>query len=121
MTFEELVQNHSAALIEKLLVEILSNKHVEVRFDFLDQDQWAYVAMHQYEEDKEVSIRYHLSKQYSLVFGYYDDDDDFFEIIKPLSAEEVESIPEGLRKVMQKVVDDEQGLRFASELITKKT
>jgi hypothetical protein len=119
MTFEALVQNHSAELIERLLTEVLGNSHVEIRFDYQDQDQWAAISMHQYEEDKEVSIRLHASKQYNLVFGYYDDEDEFFEIIKPLSADEVESIPEKLRILMDKVVNDERGIRLASGLITK--
>jgi hypothetical protein len=119
MTFEALVQNHSAELIERLLTEVLGNSHVEIRFDYQDQDQWAAISMHQYEEDKEVSIRLHANKQFNLVFGYYDDEDEFFEIIKPLSAEEVESIPEKLRILMDKVVKDEQGIRLASGLISK--
>ena len=120
MTFEELLKNHSAEMIEKLLTELLSKSHVEIRFDFLDQDQWAVISMHQYEEDKEISIRLHINKQYNLVFGYYDDVDDFFEIIKPLSEAEVDSIPEKLKMVMQKVVNDEQGIRVASELLSKR-
>jgi hypothetical protein len=119
MTFEALVQNHSADLIERLLTEILGESHVEIRFDYQDQDQWAAISMHQYEEDKEISIRLHPNNQYYLVFGYYDDEDEFFEIIKPLSAEEVESIPEKLRILMQKVVTDEKGIRFAASLISK--
>jgi len=119
MTFEALVENHSADLIERLLTEVLGESHVEIRFDYQDQDQWSMISMHQYEEDKEISIRLNANKQYNLVFGYYDDDDEFFEIIKPLSNEEVESIPEKLRILMQKVVTDEKGIRFAASLISK--
>jgi plasmid maintenance system killer protein len=119
MTFEELVKNHSAEMIEKLLTEILGKSHVEIRFDYQDQDQWAVISVNQYEEDKEISIRLHINKQYNLVFGYYDDDDEFFEIIKPLSEAEVDSIPDKLKMVMNKVVTDEQGIRLASGLISK--
>ena len=45
MTFEELVKNHSAAMIEKLITAVLSESHVDVRFDFLEQDQWAVISM----------------------------------------------------------------------------
>jgi len=120
MTFEELVNNHADQLIEKLLTGILGEKNVEVRFDYADEDQWSIVSMHLYEEDKEISIRLHLNGVYDLHFGYYDDEDEFFEIIHPLTEKEIDMIPEGLRKVMKKVVDDEQGLRFAADLITKK-
>lgn len=120
MTFEELVKHHSAEIIEKLITAVLSESHVDIRFDFLEQDQWAVISMHQYEEDKEISLRLHFNNYYDLVFGYYDDEDEFFEIIHPLTEVEIESIPDGLKKVMQKVVSDEQGLRVAAGLLTKK-
>ena len=120
MTFEDLVKNHSAEIIEKLVTAVLSESHVDVRFDFLEQDQWAVISMHQYEEDKEISLRLHLNNYFDLVFGYYDDEDEFFEIIHPLTDEEKQSIPEGLKKVMQKVVSDEEGMRVRAELLTRK-
>ena len=36
MTFEELIKNHSADVIEKLLTEVLAKDTIEVHFDFLD-------------------------------------------------------------------------------------
>lgn len=120
MTFEELVKNHSAEMIEKMITEVLSKSHVEIRFDFLEQDQWAVVSSHQYEEDKEISLRLHLKDYYDLVFGYYDDEDEFFEIIHPLTDADKQAIPDGLKKLMKKVVDDEQGIRVLSELVTRK-
>ena len=53
MTFEELVKNHSGAMIEKLVTHVISQDPVEIRFDYLEQDQWAIITMHEYEEDKE--------------------------------------------------------------------
>jgi hypothetical protein len=50
--------------------------------------------------------------------GYYDDEDEFFEILHLLTAAEIESLPDGLKKIMTKVVNDEQGLRVASSLLT---
>lgn len=117
MEIKDLVKSHSAAIIEKLITDILSNSHVEIRFDFFEQDQWAVIAINQYEEDKEISLRLHLNNYYDLVVGYYDDEDEFFEVVHPLTETEIESIPEGLKKIMKKVVNDEQGLRVAADLL----
>ncbi len=117
MDLQEMVNNHSAAVIEKLITDILSNSHVEIRFDYFEQDQWSVIAINQYEEDKEIALRLHLNNLYDLVVGYYDDNDDFFEIVHPLTEAEIESIPMGLKKIMKKVVTDEQGLRVASDLL----
>ena len=77
MTFEELIKNHSAEVIEKLITEILSKEVIEIHFDFLEGDQWSIVTSHQYEEDKEISVRLHLNDYYDLHFGYYNDEDEF--------------------------------------------
>ena len=66
-------------MIEKLVTWVVSQDPVEVRFDFLDNDQWAIVTMHIYEEDKEISLRLHTNDFYDLYFGYYDDDDELEE------------------------------------------
>jgi hypothetical protein len=118
MEIQELVKNHSAQLIEKIITEVLSKSHVEIKFDFFEQDQWAAVTINQYEEDKEFSVRYHLNETFDLVVGYYDDEDEFFEINHTLTQDEIDSLPEGLKKVMKKVVNDEEGLRVASSLVT---
>ncbi len=110
MTFEELVQNHSAEMIEKLATWVLNETSVDIRFDCLDEDQWSIVTMYQYEEDKELSLRLHLNNRYDLYFGYYDDDDEFFEIVHELTEEEKMIIPEVLRKLMKRVLDDEKDI-----------
>lgn len=120
MTYEELVKNHSADMIEKLVAFVISKDPVEIRFDFLDEDQWAIISMHIYEEDKEISLRLHLNDFYDLYFGYYDDQDDFFEIIHPLTEEEKKILPEGLKKIMKHVLDQEEGMRVAGDFLAKK-
>ena len=120
MTYEELVKNHSAGMIEKLVAFAISKDPVEIRFDFLDEDQWAIISMHIYEEDKEISLRLHLNDFYDLYFGYYDDDDEFFEIIHPLTEEEKKILPEGLKKIMKHVLDQEEGMRVAGDFLAKK-
>ncbi len=119
MTFEELIKNHSAAVIEKLLTEVLANDPVEIHFDFLDQDQWSIITTHQYEEDKEISLRLHPSDHYDLYLGYYDDEDEFIEIVQPLAEEEKKMIPVRLQKVMKKVLEDEQGMRIPNNFLSR--
>jgi hypothetical protein len=120
MTYEELVKNHAGEMIEKLVTDVISKDAVEVRFEFEDNDQWSVISMHIYEEDKEISLRVHANDRYELFFGYYDEDDEFFEIIQPLSEEEKKVIPNGLRKVMAKVLADEQGMRLPGNFLSKK-
>jgi hypothetical protein len=118
MTFEELIKNHSADVIEKLITEILAKDFLEIRFDFIEGDQWAIITSHQYEEDKEISVRLHLNDYYDLYFGYYNDADDFIEIVHPLTEEEKKILPVRLKKVMKKVLDDEQGMRIPNNFLS---
>jgi hypothetical protein len=117
MNYEELINNHAAKLIDQLLVHIIGEESVEIHFDFQDDDQWSIVSMHQYEEDLEISLRLHLNKKYDLYLGYYDDEDEFHELTHILTDAEVEQLPKGLQKLMNKVVGDEQGLRIKSEFL----
>jgi len=119
MTYEELVRDHAGEMIEKLVTDVVSKDAVEVRFDFLDNEQWSVISMHIYEEDKEISLRLFAGDRYELYFGYYDDDDEFFEITQPLTPEEKKIIPKGLRKVMEKVLADEQGMRLPGNFLSK--
>ena len=119
MTFEELIKNHSADVIEKLITEVLTNDPVEIHFDFLEQDQWSIITTHQYEEDKEISLRLHPNDYYDLYFGYYNDEDEFIEIVQPLTEEEIKILPVRLQKVMKKVLDDEQGMRIANNFLSR--
>ncbi len=119
MTFEELIKNHSADVIEKLITEVLTNDPVEIHFDFLEQDQWSIITSHQYEEDKEISLRLHLNDYYDLYFGYYNEEDEFIEIVQPLTEEEIKILPVRLKKVMKKVLDDEQGMRISNNFLSR--
>lgn len=119
MNYDELVKNHSGEIIEKLITWVIEQDPFEIQFDFLDNDQWAIITMHQYSEDKEISLRLHLNDHYDLHFGYYDDEDEFFEIVHPLTEEEKEIIPPALKKLMKKVVGDEKGLRISGKFLTR--
>ncbi len=119
MNYEELVRNHAGEMIEKLVTNVVSKDSVEIRFEFEDDDQWSIVSMFIYEEDKEISLRLHANEQYEIYFGYYDDEDEFFEITQKLTPEEIKVIPRGLRKLMKKVLDDEQGMRLPGNFLSK--
>jgi hypothetical protein len=117
--YEDLVKNHAGAMIEKLVTEVINKDVVEIRFDFEGNEQWSVISMHIYEEDKEISLRVHAKDRYDLYFGYYDDDDEFFEIIQALTPEEKEVIPKGLQKAMEKVLANEEGLRLPGNFLSK--
>ena len=119
MTYEELIKDHSGSMIEKLLTDVLTKEQLEIRFDFSDDDQWSIITMHVYEEDKEISIRMHAGDHYDLYFGYYDDEDEFFEIIKPLTENEKDMLPVKLKKLMAKVLSDEQGIRVPGNILSR--
>lgn len=119
MTYEELVRDHADEMIEKLVTDVISKDAIEIRFDFLDDDQWSILSMHIYEEDKEISLRLHAGNRFELYFGYYDDADEFFEISRILSPEEVKAIPKGIQKLMAKVLADERGMRLPGHLLSK--
>jgi hypothetical protein len=109
MTYEELVKNHSGEMIEKLVTWVVSTDPVEIHFDFNDKDQWAIITMHIYDEDKEISLRLHANDKYDLYFGYYDDEDEFFEIIQALTEEE--------KKI---ILSDEEGMRLPGNFLSKR-
>jgi hypothetical protein len=119
MTNEELVKNHSAEIIEKLVTGVVNMDPVEVHYDFANDDQWSIITMHIYEEDKEISLRLHPDDLYDLHFGYYNDDDEFFEIVQPLTEKEKMIIPERLKKVMKKVLADEEGIRLPVDFLSR--
>ena len=119
MTYEELVKNNAAEIIEKLVTDVVTKEPVEVHFNFEDDDQWAVITLNVYEEDKEISVRLHANDVYDLHFGYYDDEDEFHEIVKPLTEEEKKILPERLRKVMMKVLIDEKGMRLPMNFLSK--
>jgi hypothetical protein len=117
MTYEELVNNHAGEMIEKLVTDVLAKDAVEIRFEFKDNEQWSVITMHIYEEDKEISLRLYAGDKFELYFGYYDDDDEFFDITHTLSEEEKKIIPKRLQKVMEKVRSDEAGLRIPGNFL----
>jgi hypothetical protein len=119
MTYEELVKEHPGTLVEKIVTEVVTKDAVEVHFEDEDVDQWAVIKVHIYEEDKEMALRLLSEGRWVLQFGYYDDDDEFIELLQPLTQTEIDMIPKGLQKVMLKVLVSEQGLRLPGNFLSK--
>jgi hypothetical protein len=119
MTFEELVKKHPGSLVEKIVTEVLNKDVFEVHFEDQDDEQWAVTKVHVYEEDKEIAIRLLSGDRWVLQFGYYDDEDEFIELLQPLTQLEIDLIPKGLQKVMRKVVASEEGLRLPGNFLSR--
>ena len=119
MTNEELVKKHPGTFVEKIVNELISKENVEIHFEDTDDEVWAAVKIHIYDEDKEMALRLHTEDQWVLQFGYYDKEDEFIELLQPLTQAEVDMIPTSLQKLMHKVVKAEEGLRVPAVLISK--
>jgi hypothetical protein len=119
MTYEELVKNHPGTLVEKIVTEVISKDTVEVHFEDEDDEPWAVIKVHIYEEDKEMALRLLTEGRWVLQFGYYDDDDEFIELTQPLTQKEIDLIPKGLQKVMLKVLVSEQGMRLPGNFLSR--
>ena len=119
MTYEELVKKHPGTLVEKIVTEVVTKDIVEVHFELQDDGQWSVIKVHVYEEDKEMALRLLEAGRWVLQFGYYDDDDEFIELLQPLTQQEIDLIPKGLQKVMLKVLASEEGLRLPGNFLSR--
>ena len=119
MTYEELVKKHPGSLVEKIVTEVVNKDAVEVHFEIMDDEQWSVIKVHVYEEDKEMALRLLSGNRWVLQFGYYDDDDEFIELLQPLTQPEIDLIPKGLQKVMQRVLVSEEGLRLPGNFLSR--
>jgi hypothetical protein len=117
--FEELVKNDPASLVGQIVKEVVSKKAVDIHFEEEDDDRWAIVKVHKEDEDQEMAIRLHPEDKWVLQFGFYDDKDEFIELLQPLAAPEIGLIPQALQKVMRKVLADEEGLRVPGNLLSR--
>jgi hypothetical protein len=117
MAIEVSIKEQSNELIADLIKWVTGKAPVEIRFDHFNDDQWAVVTMYDYKGDKELSLRRHLNDLYDVHIGYYDADDEFIETAAPLSPEQKATLPEKLKKIMKKVLDDESGIRIPGTVL----
>jgi hypothetical protein len=119
MTYEELVKNHPGTLVEKIVTETVSQDAFDINFEEEDDEPWAVIKLHIYEEDKEMAIRLLSGDRWVLQFGYYDDADEFTELLQPLTQTEIDLIPKRLQTVMQKILVKEAGVRLPGNFLSR--
>jgi hypothetical protein len=117
MATEIPIKEQSNELIADLIKLVTGKAPVEIRFVDLDDDCCAVITVYDYIGDKELSLRLHLNDLYDVHIGYYDDEDEFIEIAELLSPEQKTTLPEKLKKVMKKVLDDESGIRIPGSVL----
>lgn len=117
--FEELVKTRPGSLVEQIVTEVVNKKAVDVHFEEEDDEQWAIVKVHNDEEDQEMAIRLLTEDKWVLLFGFYDDKDEYIELLQALAQPEIALIPQGLQKVMRKVLSSEEGLRVPGNLLAR--
>jgi len=119
MKNEELIRQRPDSLVKKIVEEVVGAKSVDIHFEDDDDEQWAVVKVHMYDEDKEMALRLLPKDRWVLQLGYYDEDDEFIELLQPLAQSEIDLIPKGLQKVMLKVLASEEGLRVPGSFLSK--
>lgn len=120
MNYTEYVNDHSTELITGLIKWAVAEDQVDIHHDYLNNSEWAALTMHLEEDDQEVTIRLYNDNRYMLHFGYYDTTDDFIEIEQALSEDEQQLLPEALCKLMQHVLDTEEGVCVPGNLLLRK-
>jgi hypothetical protein len=116
ITLKEMMEQRMDDLLASFLTEVTLQAMVDISFDYDEKNQWAVVTT--FREDDELSLRLHSGDQYFLYIGYYDEKDDFMEVVKPLPADLVKTIPTALHKLMNKVLSDEDGMRVPGTLFS---
>ena len=117
MATNVLNEKQSNEMIADLVKWATGKAPIDIRFEDDDDDQWSVITLYDYNGDKELSLRLHVNDVFNLHLGYYDDEDEFIEIVKPLNDAQKETLPEKLKKVMKKVLDDEKGIRVPGSLL----
>jgi hypothetical protein len=119
MKNEELIRQHPDTLVRKIVKEAAGAKAVDIHFEEEDEERRAVVKIHNYDEDEEMTLRLLPKNTWVLHLGYYDDEDEFVELLQPLTPAEIDLIPNGLQKVMLKVLVSEEGLRVPGSFLSK--
>ena len=107
----------SPDMIKKLLSWLPAEKSVDIRFELGETDGWAVISLYEYEPDREISLRLLPDDSYELFYGYYDANDEFVEATRILGQDEAAMLPSALKKIMKKVLADEEGMRTPGKLL----
>lgn len=119
MDYKKEIEKNPGSLLKKLINAISAAKAIDIRYEFDRKDQWAVISVYIDDQDNELALRLYAEGNYELYIGYYDDQDELQENSKTLTEEEKNDIPVNLRKVMSKVVADEEGLRVPGNILAK--
>ncbi|MBL7699998.1 MAG: hypothetical protein JNK79_17660 [Chitinophagaceae bacterium] len=119
MDYRKEINNNPNSLLKKLLTGVSAKKAVDVRYEFDRNDQWAVISVYVDDQDNELALRLHAGGNYELYVGYYDDEDELQEVSRTLAEDEKKEIPGNMKKVMSKVVVDEEGLRVPADILVK--
>jgi hypothetical protein len=106
-------------LIEKIVTHSAGKDKTDIRFEFEDDKQWSVISMFFDDDDNELSLRSYAEDRFELYFGYYTDDDEFLETTRAVSPDDKKILPDGLKKLMKKVLADEEGMRVPGKLLSK--
>jgi hypothetical protein len=117
MKAELLIQKHLNETITDLIKWATGKTPIEIRFDSFGVEECAVTTLYDYKGEHELSLRLHPGGLYDVHIGYYDDEDEFIELVQALNAEQIALLPERLKKVMKKVADDEEGIRLSGNLL----
>ncbi|MBU3743479.1 MAG: hypothetical protein FGM61_02885 [Sediminibacterium sp.] len=114
------IERNVTEIISELLETLSQQNQVDIRFDFEGEDSWSVITLFDESDDSQLSLRYYGNQKYLLVAGAYDEDDDFVEVAEALSDAMVSDLPEGCTLLMDKVRDDEKGMRLAGHFLLRK-
>ncbi|WP_276485777.1 hypothetical protein [Paraflavitalea pollutisoli] len=117
--FEDRLKQQPGAVLQKLLKELAESKAFDVHFEEMEEESCALVKANDYEEDTETALQLLVKGRWQLSLGYYNEKDDFIELLQPLGQAEISLIPAGLQKGMLKVLESEEGLRLPGLLLSK--
>ena len=110
--------------VDELVVELLETlsqqNPIDIRFDFEGDDSWSVITLFDNQDDSQLSLRYYGNEKFMVVAGAYNEEDEFEETAEMLLATSIQNLPEGCKLLLNKVRDDEKGMRLAGHYLLRK-
>lgn len=107
-------------LVFELLESLSQQNSIDIRFDFEGEDSWSVITLFDEQDDSQLSLRYYGNQKFMVVVGAYDEEDEFEEIAELLPDTIIDNLPEGCKVLLNKVRDDEKGMRLAGHYLLRK-
>jgi hypothetical protein len=118
MSQQEMVKKQAAEMVQRVLNESFAKKTFDIRYDYNEQEEWSVITIHT-KEDNEISVRMYGPEEYALYYGYYDEEDEFHEVLLVLPEEIKATIPKPLHNAMEKVLHEESGIKLPGNFMNK--